>query len=244
MDDPQAIAGRIGDIAKAAVNTSADIALTAFRQINQVPDNGRTPPPYTPANAVTSMNKLVTAMLDAGIAMVRVPLRVSYDQNMMTLADNVASVVGRGITQAAQVAGTAAESVEQNGGLKKQTALDSAIKLTNIAMLRTAEIAEAIAAGPGLYRDPVLHSDPFTVAGDGTVRQLKLLSMARTDTGEDITAQVWFDPANGVLMPGTTQFRLVANSAGLPSGVYCGQVEMTTTGATPVRTTIEVAFAL
>lgn len=244
MDDPQAIAGRIGDIAKEAVNTSAGIAFTAFRKINQVPDDdGNIPPRYTPADAVTSMNDLIAAMLKAGVDMARVPLRVNYDQNMMTLADNVASIVGRGITQAAQIAGKAAASVEKDG-VKNQTALDSAIELTNIAMLRTAEIAEAVAAGPGLYRDPVLYSDPITVADDGTVRQLKLLSMARQDTGEDITAQVWFDPANGVLMPGMTQFRLVANSAGLPSGVYCGVVEVKTTGPAPARPQIAVEFAL
>ena len=244
MDDPQAIAGRIGDIAKEAVKASADIAFTAFREINQVPDDdGTMPPTYTPAKAVESMNNLVATMLNAGVAMARVPLRVSYDQNMMLLADNVASIIGRGITQAAQVAGKAAASVEKDG-IKNRTALDSAIELTNIAMLRTAEIAEAVAAGPGLYRDPVLYSDPFTVADNGTVRQLKLLSMAREDTGEDITAQVWFDPANKVLMPGMTQFRLVANSAGLPSGVYCGEVEVTTTGPAPAKPKIEVAFAL
>ena len=188
MDDPQAIAGRIGDIAKEAVKASADIAFTAFREINQVPDDdGTMPPTYTPAKAVESMNNLVATMLNAGVAMARVPLRVSYDQNMMLLADNVASIIGRGITQAAQVAGKAAASVEKDG-IKNRTALDSAIELTNIAMLRTAEITEAVAAGPGLYRDPVLYSDPFTVADNG-----KAVVMATADVNgvSDTTANAY-----------------------------------------------------
>ena len=233
MDDPQAIAGRIGDIAKGGGDGVGPYRLHGVpgdqpgsrRRRHNAAD-------LHPAGAVESMNNLVATMLNAGVAMARCR-QANYDQNMMMLADNVASIIGRGITQAAQVAGKAAASVEKDG-IKNRTAP----RLRHRAHQHRDAAHRRDHGGRRRRTGPVPGSgalpDPFTVADNGTVRQLKPLSMAREDTGEDITAQVWFDPANKeVLMPGMTQFRLVANSAGLPSGVYCGEVEVTTTGPAP-----------
>ena len=42
--------------------------------------------------------------------------------------------------------------------------MKSAVKIARIGMLRSAEIAQTIAAGPGAYADPVLLSDDIQIA--------------------------------------------------------------------------------
>ena len=77
----------------------------------------------------------------------------------MLVADEVASVVQRALTDAAAVAGDAAEKVD--AGTFKSQWVDSAVMLTSMAVLRTAEAAEAIAAGPGVLADPVMEFGPY-----------------------------------------------------------------------------------
>ncbi len=78
--------------------------------------------------------------------------------------------------------------------------MKSAVKMARIGMLRTAEIAQTVAAGPGAYADPVLYSDDIHIDAKPYDRTLKVTSMRRKAVpNEDITKQVAFDLSNAIL---------------------------------------------
>jgi hypothetical protein len=146
----------------------------------------------------------------------------------MLVADEVASVVQRALTDAAKVAGDAAEKVEA-GTFRHQWA-NSAIMLTSMAVLRAAEATEAIAAGPGVLANPVMEFGPYTITGANSADKLvlKMEKLARPGVDENISGLVSFTPKGGVLKPSTKKrkFSFSINSAGIASGVYKGEVSV------------------
>ena len=227
MDDPMAIATRYATITRKMVNDATQVAIDAFNKIKPLRPNtpGMTRSNRDPARQHRH-HRRVSACPDT--------LQIQPDNGPMLVADEVASVVQRALTDAAAVAGDAAEKVE--AGTFKSQWVDSAIMLTSMAVLRTAEAAEAIAAGPGVLADPVMEFGPFTITGANLADEvvLKMEKLARPGVDENIAGLVSFTPAGGVLKAGVTKaFSLTINSAGIPSGMFQGEVNVSINNGCP-----------
>ncbi len=223
MDDPMAIATRYAEITRKMVNDATQVAIDAFNKINGAP-----PGSYTGKDAIKSMTKLADIAITGGSALARIPLQIQPDNGPMLVADQVASSVQRALTDAATVAGDAAEEI--NAGTFKNQWVDSAIKLTGMAVLRAAEITEAIAAGPGVLADPVMKFGPYPITAPNAtdVLVLKMEKLARPGVAENIAGLVIFTPAGGVLPAGATSrdYSLTINTAGIASGIFKGEVSV------------------
>ena len=164
------------------------------------------------------MTQLADIAITGGSELARIPLQIQPDNRPMLVVDEVASVVQTALTDVAEIAGDAAEKID--AGKFKDQWVDSAIKLTSVAVLRTAEAAEAIVAGPGVLADPVKEFGPYTVPGAALADEvvLKVEKLARPGVAENIAAMVSFTPEGGVLKAGVTKaFSLTINSQGLPA---------------------------
>ena len=117
------------------------------------------------------MTTLAGIAITGGSALARIPLQIQPDNGPMLVADEVAAVVTRALTDAAAVAGDAAEKV--NDGTFRANWVDSAVMLTGMAVLRAAEAAEAIGAGPGVLADP-RKVFPYTITGVNLTDELVL----------------------------------------------------------------------
>ena len=222
MDDPMAIATRYATITRKMVNDATQVAIDAFNKINGTPGS------FTGDDAIKSMTKLANIVITGGSELARIPLQVQPDNGPMLVADEVASVVQRALTDAAEVAGDTAEMV-QDGTFKAQW-VDSAVMLTSMAVLRAAEATEAIAAGPGVLADPVMKFGPYTITGANSADELvlKMEKLARPGVDENIAGVVSFTPKGGVLKASTKkrEFSFSINSAGIASGVFKGEVSV------------------
>ena len=174
------------------------------------------------------MTQLADIAITGGSALARIPLQIQPDNGPMLVADEVASVVQTALTDAAEVAGDAAEKVD--AGTFKSQWVDSAVMLTSMAVLRTAEAAEAIVAGPGVLADPVMEFGPYhgprrQSCRRGRAQEWK--SWPAPASTENIAGLVSFTPAGGVLKAGVTKaFSLTINSAGIASGMFQGEVSV------------------
>jgi hypothetical protein len=163
----------------------------------------------------------------------------------MLVADEVAAVITRALTDATAVAGDAAENI--NDGTFRANWVDSAVALTGMAVLRAAEATEAIGAGPGVLADPVKVFS-YTINGANPTDQLELRitkPLTRPDVAdEDISGLVHFEPVGGVLKKdrSNNDFSLTINCAGIPSGIYLGQVEVSggTQPIPPIKVTLNL----
>lgn len=222
MDDPMAIATRYATITRKMVHDATQVAIDAFNKINGTPGS------FTGDDAIKSMTKLANIVITGGSELARIPLQVQPDNGPMLVADEVASVVQRALTDAAEVAGNTAEMV-QDGTFRAQW-VDSAVMLTSMAVLRAAEATEAIAAGPGVLADPVMKFGPYTITGANSADELvlKMEKLARPGVDENIAGLVSFTPKGGVLKASTKkrEFSFSINSAGIASGVFKGEVSV------------------
>jgi hypothetical protein len=246
MDDMRQVVNRFAEVARVMVNDSAAVAQEVFGKTNPPDDPAGKPVAgsFTAADAAASMARLVDIAVQGSVALARIPLTTPVDRNVLLAADNVASVIGRGVTQATQVVTEMATDVADKGFDKDRLA-HSTVRLASLAMLRGAEVLQTVAAGPGQYRDPTRSSDEITVDPDSTHdRLLELVTLARPNVSENLAHLVRFDPADRVLRMKETTFRLIANSAGIPSGVYRGTVKLTHIDDPEQHTSVEVLFAL
>ncbi|MCW2687748.1 MAG: hypothetical protein JWR37_2638 [Mycobacterium sp.] len=240
MDDPKVIAARVAKEATETVDDAAKVATDAFNKINHPEQYGE----YTAKEATRSVFELARIAIKGAADMARIPLQTQPDPRVMLLADHITTVVRRGLLEATQVASDACDLVDDDK-FDKDEWVKSGVKFAHITMLRGAEIAQTIAAGPGAYADTVLTSDPITVDPRNFDRTLRVESLGRHAVpNENIAALVGFDPADGILLANATSFRLVANSAGIPSGVYEGRVRLCKVGSDIVDDTKEVSFPL
>ena len=240
MTDPKIIAARVAKEATETVDDAAKVATQAFNKINHPQQYGE----YTSKEAAKSAFELARIAIKGAADLARIPLQTPPDPHVMLLADHIATVVRRGLLEATQVASDAWDLVDANK-FEKDEWVKSAVKLTNVAMLRGAEIAQTVAAGPGDYADTVLTSDPITVEAKNYDRVLKVKSLGRPAVpNENIAKLVGFEPSDGILLAAATTFKLVANSAGIPSGAYVGVVELYVPGTVTPETTEQVLFAL
>jgi hypothetical protein len=221
MDDPKAIATRYATITRKIVHDATQVAIDAFNKINNKPGK------YKGRDAIKAMTQLADIAITGGAELARIPLQIQPDNRPMLVADEVASVVQTALTDVAEIAGDAAKKID--AGTYKNQWVDSAIKLTSVAVLRTAEVAEAIVAGPGVLADPVMEFGPFKITGAKLADEvvLKMEKLARPGVDENIAGLVSFAPAGGVLKAGVTKaFSLTINSAGIASGMFQGEVSV------------------
>jgi hypothetical protein len=239
MDDPKAIATRYATITRKMVNGAAQVAIDAFKKINATPSN------YTGADAIDSVAQLAGVAITGASELARVPLQIQPGNGPLLVADQVASVIQTALTDAAAVAGDAAEKV--NAGTFNDKWVDSAVTLTGMAVLRAAEVAEAIGAGPGMLANPVAKFGPYPITGANTADELvlKMGPLARPTVDEDIAGIVQFIPAGGVLKSGKPKkFWLTINTAGIPSGVFRGTVKVLKNGAVQQGLAVKVILNL
>ena len=240
MDDPKVIAARVAKEATEAVDEAAKVATDAFNKINSPDEYGE----YTPKDAAKSVFDLARIAITGAFDMARIPLQTQPDPRVMLLADHITTVVRRGLLEATQVASESWDLFD-DGDFDRDEQVKSAVKIAHIALLRGAEIAQTVAAGPGAYADTVLTSDPITVDPKNYPRKLQVANLGRPAVpNENIKALVSFDPPDGILPTNATEFRLVANSAGIPSGVYVGKVELRILSSDTLDDDVVVSFEL
>jgi hypothetical protein len=228
MDDPMAIATRYATITRKMVHDATQVAIDAFNKINNKPGK------YKGKDAIKAMTQLADIAITGGAELARIPLQIQPENGPMLVADEVASVVQTALTDVAEIAGDAAEKID--AGKFKDKWVDSAIKLTTVAVLRTAEAAEAIVAGPGVLADPVMEFGPYTVPGATLADEvvLKVEKLARPGVDENIAGLVIFTPKGGVLNAGTTKaFSLTINSAGIASGMFQAEISVSINNGAP-----------
>lgn len=227
-DPPEAIAARYAGAAKDAVNAIAQVGIDAFDKVNG--PQGNPPQKYEPKDAIGSLAGLAAAALDGGISLARVALQVQWDRRVLLVADNVASIVQNGLSDVVDVAAdTAKQAKPKPVETQQQEWVDTAIKLTGIAALRGAEVLETVIAGPGAYANPVISRTVPIAAADRRPKPstLTVTTLTRPDDGVDVAALAMFDPEDGRLPADADTFTLVINTAGLPSGVFHGEVVAT-----------------
>lgn len=237
MNDPEDVAAAFAAKARGIITESQKVAVEAFQKINPKDDPDQ-PLNFAAGDAIRTMTKLAQIAVTGGIEMGQTALNVQPTRGVLILADYIATVLSRTAKDVAQVATEASELIDKNSYDQNEWT-QSAIKLTNIALLRGAEIAQSVAAGPAQYANPiaketfVLVIDHVDSAND---RNLRLNSL-RLGGPEDQPAvpgyRISFEPSDGVLRAGTDTFTLVVNSSGLTSGVYVGSVDISVPGASP-----------
>ena len=240
MDDPKVIAGKYATEINEAIDDAAQVATDAYEKINAEP------PAYETKDAIKTFFDLTRIAIRGAADIARIPLQTKPDPRVLLLADHVSTVVRRGLLEATQVAAEAANVIDKDPMAPDRNELvTSAVKIARIGMLRSAEIAQTIAAGPGAYADPVLLSDDIEIAPVNYDRTLKVHKLGRQAVpNEDVAKLVSVDLPNGLLPANMGSFRMVANSAGLPSGVYVGEVKAHPLDKDSPVNTVQVSFAL
>ena len=150
MEDPKDIADAFADTAKKVVNQSRDEAVKAFNDINSASKK----PTYTAGDALKTMAALAKIAVSGTIEMGQTALEVRPTQGVLILADHIATVLARTVKEAADVGSEASELIDKDKYTKNEW-VQSAIKLSNIALLRGSEIFQTVAAGPAQYGDPI-----------------------------------------------------------------------------------------
>jgi hypothetical protein len=229
MDDPKAIASRYATITRKMVHDATQVAIDAFDQINN-----KKPHKYKGKDAIKSIYQLADIAITGGAELARIPLQIEPDNRPILVVDEVAAVVQTALTDVAEIAGEAAEQID--AGKFKDKWVDSAIKLTSVAVLRTAEAAEAIVAGPGVLAKRVKEFGPYTVPGAAIadVVVLKAEKLARPGVAENFAGLVRFTPKGGVLKAGTAKaFSLTINPVGMASGMFQVEISVSINNGAP-----------
>ena len=246
MDDPNDVAEAFAETAKKVVDDSQGVAVAAFDKINGKDPQGN-PLKFTAGDAIKSMAALAKIAVTGGIELGQTALEVQPTKGVLTLLDHIATVLARGVREVAQVASEASDSIDKDE-FDKDEWVQSAIKLTNIGLLRGAEIAQTVAAGPAQYADAIVKV-PFSLT-DADVdanldRELKVPSLKLGGLNDKVpNYRISFEPTDCVLRAGNRDFTLVINSAGLPSGVYVGTIEISPAGVAPPAVVVPVSVNL
>lgn len=145
-----------------------------------------------------------------------------------------AAITRRMLVQSGEVAKNATEKISA-GNYKADDWVKSATQLADIAALGFVEMGENLIAGPGAAVVPItLASDPFPVPVPATAsplqRELSFTTRLSRGTTQDFIApeKVKFVVDSGLpvgtLPSNAKEFRFTVQIAGVPSGVYVGEV--------------------
>ena len=185
MDDPKVIAGKYAKEVNEAIDEASKVATDAYDKINAEP------PAYETKDAIKTFFDFTRIAIRSAADIARIPLQTKPDPRVLLLADHVSTVVRRGLLEATQVASEAADVIDKDPmSPDRDELVKSAVKIARIGMLRSAEIAQTIAAGPGAYADPVLPSDDITIAPVNYDRTLKVDTLGRKGVKEDVAKLV------------------------------------------------------
>ena len=176
MEDPAAVSARLTKTAKAIVDEARVLAHDAITESADT-DN------YTAAQFITSVTKSADLALKAGLAFTR----DLFDQpttvpdpgaaGRRQVADVMETIGRRMVRQAGAVAGETADTMETKPG-SPDAWVRSMVKLANISLLGSIELAETALIGPARYERRRVYSEDFTAPGTGT-RKLRFAADGR-----------------------------------------------------------------
>ncbi|BBZ35131.1 hypothetical protein [Mycolicibacterium confluentis] len=255
MEDPAVVANRLTQTAKGIADQARAIATQAIAESADVST-------YTTGQFIDSFTKSVDLAVRSGIQLTkdvidRPPAKPDPgEEGRRQVADVMESIGRRMIRQAGAVARDAAGEFE-----KKPNSPDvwtrSMVKLANISLLGSIELAETALIGPAKYERPVTLSDSFVAPGS-VDRLLRLKvgepggGLRRPGTSDEIPAALvsfHFAGKGGnkplpqdVLPKDKKRFRIGVDPRPLVSGIYVGTVEVVVGGKTTTTVPVEIAI--
>jgi hypothetical protein len=211
---------RLAAAAQQMVDQATTVATQASRKIGENE--------FTAGAMLRSLAQLANVAVVGGLRLAETALGERPDRpsdGMLVLNHEMASIVQQMVSSARGVAEEASSEIAQHP-YNPNAWVRSMTKLADIAMIGGTELAETAVIGPARYADTRFISDPFTVERASRRRELTIAGdLTRPGTVEAVPRQrITFEPRT--LAPGATEFRMVVNEAGLPSGVYTGAVQV------------------
>jgi hypothetical protein len=219
MNDPADISHSFADAARDTVDAVSSLAQDASEQIDRNH--------YTLSAALETMAKAANIAVASGLRFAETTLELRPNDGQMLVADNIATIAKRMVNQARRVVEEDSSRISE-GSYTVNAFVKSMTKFADIGLVGGIELAETAFIGPARYAPPAFISDPITVPESQSVRTLSMDDAAplqRPGTADPIpNDRICFEPP--YLTAGTTEFRIVVDEAGLPSGVYTGKVKV------------------
>ncbi len=142
------------------------------------------------------------------------------------VADHMAAVMQRMFKQAGMVAKEASGHVDDDNFGYEQW-LKTMTKLFDIAMVGGVDLVQTAVIGPAPYTTAAFNSKKFSVAAAKRSRTLSIEPPGLARPGSnDAIPQGKIKVVPEQLAAGQTEFYFQVNEAGLPSGIYTGQVRV------------------
>jgi hypothetical protein len=221
MTDPGQVSKGFADAARDTVNAVGKLAQDTSKQVDTNC--------YTLGAALKSITKAANVAVTSGLRFADATLAVRPTDGQMLVADNMATVARRMVNQAKRVVEEASGRMDDNS-YTVNSFVKSMTKLADIGLVGGIELVETAFIGPGRYAPAAFISDPITVPESHDVRVLSideaapLKRPATADADAVPTDRICFEPP--YLTRGVTEFRIVVNEEGLPSGIYTGKVRV------------------
>ena len=205
MIEPDPIVERLAATAKKMVEEAGDVASAASQPTGSIAGQSAA------ANLVGVMTKLTNVALAGGFEMAKAGADGLSRPGMRAVADRMAAITRRMISESGKVAQEASVQAEAKPYTPSGW-VESMVKLSDIALFGGIELVETMLAGPGQYeKGPVRRT--YKVAPDpARPRRLVMASLSRPGAADDATSQVSFEPTDGVLPKGATEFTLASNA--------------------------------
>ena len=253
MEDPAVVANRVTQTAKGIADQARAIARQAIAESADVKT-------YTTGQFIDTFTKSVDLAVRGGIQLTKdVVDRPAgkpdpHEDGRRQVADVMETIGRRMIRQAGAVAREAAGEFE-----KKPNSPDvwtrSMVKLANISLLGSIELAETALIGPAKYEVTITFSEPFVAPGAAD-RLLRLKEgqrggLHRPGTSDAIPADlVSFHFAKGTKLPlqgnvlpqDKKRFRVGVDPRPLISGIYVGDVEVVVNDTVIDTVPVEIAI--
>lgn len=219
MTEPDPIVERLAATAKEMVEKVGDITGAASQPTGAVGGQSAA------GNLVNTMTKLTNVALAGGLELAKAGADGLARPGARAVADRMAAITRRMISESGKVAEQAAGQLDAKS-FTPSGWVESMVRLSDIALFGGIELAETALAGPGKYeKEPICQT--YSVAPDHAhPRLLTMASLSRPGAADDAAAQVRFEPANGVLPKGETEFSILVTAAQLASGLYIGVVHI------------------
>ncbi|SEH92738.1 hypothetical protein SAMN04489835_5799 [Mycolicibacterium rutilum] len=239
MEDPSVVAARLTATAKDVTEQAKKIAQEAIADTAD-PDN------VTAAKLIGSYMKMVDLALTGGVQATKHVLGVdtpstSADadaaEGRRLVADAMEAITRRMLRQSSVVAQETADLLDKKPASPNVWA-QAMVKLADITMLGATELAETALIGPAPFEREPARSDPYQVGGKGPrTLVVKAPGLMRPGTADavpaanlkfmaPIDATTGRELVGGVLASTDDEFYLIANPAGMISGIYIGTVDV------------------
>ncbi len=251
MEDPAVVANRLTQTAKGIADQARVIANQAIAESADVET-------YTAGKFIDTFTKSVDLAVRSGIQLTKdvldrpVAPPDPHEEDRRLVADVMETIGRRMIRQTGAVLRDAADEFE-NKPNSPNLWVRSVVKLANVSLLGSIELAETALIGPAKYERPLTFSDPFVAPGTvDRVLRLTPGGLRRPGTSDEIPANLvsfHFAVGNGstplaqdVLPKGETEFRIGVDPRTLISGVYVGTVEVVAPNKPAIEVPVEIAI--